>query len=236
MARQLKSSEEELKKLTILQERERLANELHDSLAQDLAFLRLKLIEAKQILNSSASAEAKKALNEILDAIDAAYQELRQAIFGLHTLQSRQSLGLITALREYLRDFSAVRHMPLELHPSDPPVIALRPEVEAQLFRIIHEALTNIIKHANASRGTVTIEKDERLARVTIADDGEGLWAKNAADKQLHFGLRTMKDRAEGVGGKLSIRSDPGRGTSVVVELPLAQELANGNYPGTARG
>lgn len=236
MARQLKSSEEELKKLAILQERERLAHELHDSLAQDLAFVRLKLIEAKEILNSSASAEAKRAVNEILEAIDVAYQELRQAIFGLHTLSSKPSGGLIAVLREYLRDFSAVRHMPLELHPADPPSISLRPEVEAQLFRILHEALTNIVKHAHASRGTVTIEKDQTLMRVTITDDGEGSWARDGADKQLHFGLRTMKDRAEGVGGTLSIRSGSGKGTSVVVELPLAQELANGSHSNIARG
>src|SRR5262245_43372872 len=223
MAGQLKAHDEKSKGLAILEERERLASELHDNLAQDLAFLRIKLIDAERSLCGSASLGAKQLLKELFPIVDEAYQNLREAIFGLRALASRNDVGLVTALSDFLRDFSEVRKISVDLKVDHPEVIIFSSQVEIQLIRIIHEALTNIVKHAHATRGKITIESDNDTAAITIEDDGNGFCENKSAEPNLHFGLQTMKDRAESVGGALSVCRSPGRGTRVTIQLPLAR-------------
>jgi nitrate/nitrite-specific signal transduction histidine kinase len=235
MAGQLRVHDEKSKGLAILEERERLASELHDNLAQDLAFLRIKLIDAERNLSGNASLEAKQLLNELFPIVDEAYQNLREAIFGLRALASRNDVGLVAALSDFLKDFSEVRKISVDLKVDHPEVIIFSSQVEIQLIRIIHEALTNIVKHAHATRGKITIENDNDTAAITIEDDGKGFWENRNAEPNLHFGFQTMKDRAESVGGALSVCSSPGRGTRVTIQLPLARHNSNENHSVVAR-
>ncbi len=221
MAKQLREHEEKLKGLAMLEERERLACELHDSLAQDLACFRLKLIEADTSLGKRASTQTKNILTELFKTVDEAYRNLRESIFGLRTLALGNQPGLVAALDDYLRDFSEVKGLPVELKVDHPETINFSSPVEIQLIRIIHEALTNIVKHADATKGKVTIVADGEMANITIADDGRG-FADRTSETHLRFGLKTMKDRVKSAGGKLSISSKPGQGTQVLVQLPLA--------------
>jgi signal transduction histidine kinase len=230
MAAQLKAHEEKSKGLAILEERERLASELHDNLAQDLAFLRIKLIDAERNLCGNASLGAKQLLKELFPIVDEAYQNLREAIFGLRALASRNHVGLVTALADFLKDFSEVRKIPVDLKVDHPEVIIFSSEVEIQLIRIIHEALTNIVKHAHATRGKITIENDNDTAAIAIEDDGKGFCEGKSPEPSLHFGLQTMKDRAESVGGGLSVCSSPGRGTRLTIQLPLAKPNSDENH------
>src|SRR5215475_8831310 len=230
MAAQLKAHDEKSKGLAILEERERLASELHDNLAQDLAFLRIKLIDAERNLCGSSSFGAKQLLKELFPIVDEAYQDLREAIFGLRALASRNDVGLVVALSDFLKDFSEVRKISVDLKVDHPEVVMFSSQVEAQLIRIIHEALTNIVKHAHATRGKITIESDNDSAAITIEDDGKGFCENRNAEPNLHFGLQTMKDRAESVGGALSVFSSPGRGTRVTIQLPLARHNVDENH------
>jgi len=224
MAQQLREHEERLKGLVILEERERLARELHDDLAQDLAFLRLKLIEADRSLGPSTSTDTRRLVREMFSIVDGAYQNLRQAIFGLRALDLETSGGLIPALTDYLSDFSEVRKIPVALQVSDASALTLLPQAETQLIRIIHEALTNIVKHAEASKGIVKLDKDGDTARITVEDDGKGfVIEKKISEDGFHFGLQTMKGRAEAVGGTLTLQSAPGQGTRVIIRLPLVR-------------
>src|SRR2546428_6049285 len=224
MAGQLKEHQDKQKGLAILDERERLACELHDSLAQDLAFLRIKLIEAERSFGGNASTETNNLLRELFQIVDEAYQKLRECIIRLRALALKNHVGIVAALADYLRDFSDVRKIPVELKVDHPETINFSSQVEIQLIRIIHEALTNIVKHARATKGKITIENDNDAATITIEDDGRGFFTDRTSETSLRFGLETMKDRAKSVGGKLGINSVPGRGTQVIIRLPLAQQ------------
>lgn len=219
MTDRLKAHEESSKGLATLEERERLAQELHDSLAQDLALLRLKVIEVEQTLVPADREAVAGTLTEMGKIVDNAYENVRQAIFGLRTMVSR-SLGLVPTLTEYLHDFSELRKIPVDFKIDGAHAFRFRPQVEIQLIRIVHEACTNVFKHAGANCCAVKFECDQGFAKVTIEDDGKGFFADEVMGRGLHFGLQTMRERAEGVGGSLAIESVPGGGTKVTVRLP----------------
>jgi len=129
--------------------------------------------------------------------------------------------SLIPALTQYLHEFSEHR-IPIDLIIRDSEPIALAPQAEIQLIRIVHEALTNIFKHAQATKGAVMVERERDTITVTIEDDGKGFFVEQATGKGLHFGLQTMRESAEGVAGTLAIESAPGKGTRVILRLPVA--------------
>src|SRR4029077_14427276 len=113
MALQIKAQQETLKGQAILEERQRLAAELHDNLAQDLAFLRIKLIDWERSAPASR-ASAKQLFDELLPIVDEAYKNLREAIFDLRALALRSQVGLISALGDFLSDFSEVKNLPVD--------------------------------------------------------------------------------------------------------------------------
>jgi len=227
MVEQLKEHEEKLKGLAILEERERLACELHDSLAQDLAFLRLKLIEAEGSLREDTHTEGKDLVKELFQIVDEAYQDLRESIYGLRALALKNHAGIVSVLTDYLHDFSEVRKIPVELKVDHPEAVRFSPQVEIQFVRIIHEALTNIVKHARATKGRITIEADDDNATINIEDDGDGFSQDSVSENGHHFGFETMRDRANSVGGKISINSTPKKGTVVTIRLPLTRQRSN---------
>ncbi|MBI2088153.1 MAG: HAMP domain-containing protein [Deltaproteobacteria bacterium] len=219
MTDRLKTHEESLKGLATLEERERIAQELHDSLTQDLALLRLKVIDMEQTLLPSDRQAVAETLTEMRKIVDNAYEDVRQAIFGLRTMVSK-GLGFIPTLTEYLHDFSELRKIPVDFKIDGAHAFRFRPQVEIQLIRIIHEAVTNVFKHARATRTEVKFEREGEFAKVSIEDNGQGFRPQEVKRNGLHFGLQTMRERAEGVGGSLVVETVPGRGTKVTVRLP----------------
>lgn len=220
MTARLKEHEEKLKALATWEERERLAQELHDSLAQDLALLHLKIVEADHTIATDGVLKGIETLKEMRKIADGAYEDVRQAIFGLRSMVSK-SLGLIPTLTEYLHEFSELRKIPVDLRVDDADGIGFSPQVEIQMIRIIHEALANVFRHAEATRSLVRFVRDGDFGKLIIEDDGKGFLPEEAAGKGLHFGLQTMRERAEGVGGRLTIDTAPGKGTRVIVHLPF---------------
>ncbi len=234
MAKELHKHEESLKGTATIEERERLAQELHDSIAQDLALIHLKLAEVEGAIHSTGNPAAEETVREVRKIAGDSYENVRQAIFGLRTTAVK-NLPFVAALREYLREFSQRIHIPIDLRIQDSELKGLSPLAEIQLIRIIHESLSNVFKHAQATTSNVTFQRDGNLLRVTVEDNGRGFAANQIADPKFHFGLQTMKERAEALGGRCTIDSAPGKGTRVVVLFPF-QEDTNETNPAAAGG
>ena len=200
-----------------LQERERLAREMHDGFAQYLALLNLKLQAALAL--SELPERTSSALREMSDVTQQAYQDVRHTIFGLRTFVSR-GLGFEPALAEYLHEFSEQSRIAVDLEVVDGSLAALPRDAELQVVRIIQEALANVRKHAAAANARVRIRPEGEGIQVSIEDDGVGCDPARGRAGGLHFGLQTMRERAEGLGGSLELRSAPGRGTCVIASIP----------------
>ncbi|MFQ5847044.1 MAG: ATP-binding protein [Candidatus Methylomirabilales bacterium] len=197
----------------VLEERERLAREMHDGLAQALGVI---LVKAR-----ADDMSERHALTEIEGIAHKAYQEVRQAIFGLRMMVTRQ-LGLIPTLGEYLHDFSLGSGLPVDLRVEGEGEVRVAPDAEIQLVRILQEALANSRKHSSATRAWVTVVTGTDHLEVEVGDDGRGFDPTVAsAGGRRGFGLQTMRERARSVGGDLQIHSAPGRGTKVRIRLPL---------------
>jgi signal transduction histidine kinase len=224
MAERLRDHEEKLKGLATLEERERIAQELHDSLAQDVGLIHLKIAEAEQVLRTGDASSAKETLKEMRKTAGEAYDNVRQAIFGLRTMVSK-SLGFIPTLTEYLHDFSEQRGIAVDLKVSGNGDAGFSAQAEIQLIRIIHEALTNVFKHAGATRSEVRFEREGKFSKVIIEDNGKGFRLGEVMENGLQFGLKTMEERARVVNGDLKIETEPGKGTRVIVLLPLEEKI-----------
>jgi len=214
----------EVRSLATIQERERIAREIHDGFAQAVGFLHLRLKTLEDRLGSGSRPPTLAELTDVRVVAKRAYEEVRQSIFGLRTAVPKE-LGLIPTLAEYLREFSQQSGILTGLQDGDARVTRFSPEAEVQLIRVIQEALANVRKHAGARHAWVTFAFDGDTGRVTIADDGIGFRAESVnGNNGRRFGLRIMRERAEGLGGSLEVRSTPGQGTQVVASIPLMKQ------------
>jgi len=210
--------------LATVAERERIARELHDSLAQILGLVRLQAGTARARLAGEDAAGVAACLEAIDSAAADAYADVREAILGFRSRVTEQR-DLVGALGLYLERYELQSGLRARLEMGEGVQAArVMPAAEAQLLRIIQEALANVRKHAESRSATVRLELagDGAAARmrVSVRDDGRGFDAGHRPSG-LHFGLESMRERAAAVGGTLAIESAPGRGTCVVVELPL---------------
>ncbi len=205
--------------IAVIKERQRISRELHDSLAQTLGYLHMQIADLERRVGEGDRVRVDAELSKLRGVARGAYEEARQAIFGLRSMVSR-SLGLIPTLTEYLHDWSRRTGIAVDLAAGADENLVLAPVIEVQLIGIIQEALANVRKHAGARRVVVSVESDAAAARVAIHDDGRGFDPDEAA--AASFGIATMRERAETVGGKLTLSAWPGQGARVEVELPLA--------------
>jgi nitrate/nitrite-specific signal transduction histidine kinase len=212
---------DDVKSLATIRERERIAREIHDGFAQNVGFLHLRLKTLEDRLRAGNQPPTLVELTNMRIVAKRVYADARQSILGLRTVIPRE-LGLIPALAAYLREFSQQSGIATELRDGDARAARFSAEAEVQIIRVIQEALANVRKHAGARHAWVTFTFDEEVGRVTVADDGIGFHADTVrGDSASHFGLRTMRERAEGAGGQLEVCSAPGAGTRVVAHIPL---------------
>ncbi len=206
--------------LAVLQERERVAREVHDGLAQTLGYLNVQMGIVDHLLSTGKPAKAQAEIEEMALVTREAYQDLRQAVVDLRTPLSSTG-GLRRTLREYVEKFSRQTGIAchFEGHRGAPAI--LPPTAEVQLVRIVQEALTNVKKHAPGSEVWLSVEATSREARVAVRDSGPGFDLESAVMRGGQFGLHTMRERAESVGGTLRIDTRPGAGTTVEVVVPL---------------
>jgi signal transduction histidine kinase len=206
---------EDSRSLAMSEERERLARELHDALNQSLFSLSLTARAAARHIATDPDRAAVE-LNEIAVLSRQAMTELRAVVDGLRTPDVERD-GLVPAIRSLADLLSRVHHIEIDVVADGEP--GLEGRAEHEVFRIVQEALTNAVRHSQAARVTVTVANGDGLD-VTIHDDGHGFepGARNVRGKRL--GLTSMRDRASGLGGRLTIESDPGRGSTVRLEVP----------------
>jgi len=211
---------ESQRQVAILEERERLSREMHDSLAQVLGILQLKARSTRRMLAQEGVARAEAELGEMEDVAHEAYQDVREAILGLRDSISPE-IGLIGTIRSYLQRYSRQAGIATDLEVADGAPASLGPEFEVQLVRVIQEALTNVRKHANADRAVVRIGRDGDDVTISIEDNGRGFDPGVIEANGHQFGIRSMHERVERVGGRLVIESAPGEGTKVRIYFPL---------------
>jgi len=208
---------EQAQSLGVLEERQRLARELHDSVSQALYGIALGARTARTLLNRDPARVADP-LDYVLNLAEAGLTEMRALIFELRPeLLATEGLG---AALGKMADAIRVRHrLAVELDLGD-ELSASLPTKEA-LYRIVQEATNNAIKHAHASQLTITLSSDDRGYRLAVRDDGVGFDPQGQFDG--HFGLTSMRERASRLGGKVEMTSAPGAGTTIAVSLPLTR-------------
>ena len=207
----------------VSEERTRIACDIHDGLIQTLVGLNYKL-DLCQTLAGRDSAQCLKVLTEIKTQLKSSIEEARYVIFNLRPLFSGQ-LDMIPALKNYLKSFEAQAHIKTVFR-SEGHERALDSKTKIFLFRIIQESLSNIHKHAKATRAEVSVDIQNDRVRTTIVDNGTGFDAGTALQNTFtwdSFGLRAIIERARIIGGDANIESHHGNGTRITVECPINQ-------------
>lgn len=205
-----------------LEERQRLARELHDSVSQALYGIALGTRSARSQLEKNPERVAER-LDYVMNMAEAAIGEMRALIFELRP-ETLEQEGLVMALAKQASALHA-RHG-LEVNANLGPEPRLAFTEKQALYRVVQEAFHNIVKHARASRVDLELTHDPAgNLLLAVSDDGAGFDASGPA-RPGHFGLSTMRERAESVGGTFRLSSAPGEGTSIHVSLPIAQRDA----------
>ncbi|HEY51664.1 MAG TPA: sensor histidine kinase [Dehalococcoidia bacterium] len=203
----------------IIEERRRIAREIHDGVAQSLSYLNLKTKSVSDLLTSKDTVQALTELNEIRDVVQDTYEDIRESIDQLST--EIRSVSILAALGNYVREFSSNNGIPVKFEISK-PFAQLSPVAELQLLRIGQEALTNVRRHAMASGVEVTLRNTEDAVEMIVKDDGQGFELEELEKYPPGYhGLTIIKERAEGLGGNLFITTAPGQGTEVKIRLPV---------------
>jgi two-component system nitrate/nitrite sensor histidine kinase NarX len=220
-ARLAEQQKQQAEQAAVAAERDRLAAELHDNLAQTLSFLNLKSDRVREMIESQRDAPARTAaeLAEMKRAIDTAYGQVRAALAGLR--EAAPTADDLWARREAcVAEARAASPASIELQIADASALALPRLVQTQVYHIMREALINARRHAQAQHVQITVERCNGSAQFTIADDGCG-FRPTDVDPQQHLGLTIMRTRAERCGGSLDVKSEPGYGTQIVARLPM---------------
>ena len=200
-----------LEQLATNRERNRLAAELHDTLAHTLSGLSINLEAIKTVVQPT-QVEAQKMLDYSLNTTRLGLDETRRVLKALRA-GPLEDLGLKLALHNLVQAASARCSIPVLLNcPDQLPVLPM--DVEQSIYRITQEGLENIVRHANASRAEVNVEVKTEKLELTIYDDGVGFDPGQAPNEEK-FGLQGLQERAASVGGKLVVESQPGSGTTV---------------------
>ncbi len=208
--------------MATLEERDRLARELHDNLAQKLGYLNIKASITDSWLNKGAVREAHSSLFELQQIIQEAYTDVREGIFNLRMTDAAQQ-GLVETLHKYLAKYREHYGVNARLSIAKGFQAHLRADAEIQVMRIVQEALMNVRKHAETREVFVSLEQVDHHIQVVVEDAGRGFDSQQVLNPgDSHFGLQIMRERAESVGGKLEIQSQPGLGTRLTLSIPLA--------------
>ncbi len=207
---------ERSRELSVVEERNRLAREFHDSVSQTLFSMSL-VADAAAMLVERDAAQAKAKLEELREMARTAVQEMRSLIFELRPAELEAD-GLTATLRKHLEVLRRVYGTEIGFKESG--WVRPQPAVELEIYRIAQEALSNALKHAQAGRIEVELTLTKGTARLAVSDDGAGFDPADAQIRATRLGITSMEERAEALGGQLSIESDP-QGTRVELEVPL---------------
>lgn len=203
------------KEMAVSEERNLLAQELHDSIAQSLAFLNIQVQMLHEDLHQGHTAEALQGLEQIREGVQESYDDVRELLVHFRTRIGDTSLE--TALGNAVEKFEAQTRIRTTYSSKGVPPV-LMPEQVLQIMHIVQEALSNVRKHARASNVDVELT-GEGKCNISIRDDGAGFDAEHDAG-ETHVGLRIMRERAHRIGAELTLESTPGQGTHICLGLP----------------
>ncbi len=205
--------------LLSLKERERIAREMHDGVAQNLAVLKLETYKLKGMAETGDVPLAGE-LDVIDKLINQTYLEVRQTLYDLR-VSHRLEEGFWPTVEQQVSEFQRQTGVQVGLTLPDPPEEPWSQLASVQILRIIQEALTNVRKHSAARRVDIACARRGHLMELTIRDDGCGFSTSPDGTPSGHYGLQVMLERAETIGGRLRVESEPGEGTTVVLSIPV---------------
>ncbi len=203
--------------VAVLEERQRLSRELHDSVTQALYSVTLFADAATRLLSAGNSAGALEHLHQVRNTSQEALREMRLLIFELRPLDLQEQ-GLVAALKARLAAVESRVGLAVEFQVEGEKRLPV--DIEDVLYRVAHEALNNVLKHAHARHATIRLQLGEFRVRLEVDDDGIG-FDPIAARAAGGLGLGGMSERVERSGGTLEVESAPGQGTRVRVEVPV---------------
>lgn len=204
------------KEAAVAQERTFIARELHDSIAQSLAFLKIQVQLMRDAVSRRDMAEVDKTLGEIDAGVRESYGDVRELLMHFRTRTNAEDIepALQTTLRKFEHQTGLQTHF--SMHGNGLP---LAPDVQVQVLHIVQEALSNVRKHARASQVWLDVQQYPAW-RFSVRDDGIGFDADGPARGETHVGLRIMSERAQRIGAQLDVDAQPGSGTTVTLKLP----------------
>ena len=217
----------QLQSFSIIEERGRIAREMHDGLAQVLGYLNLQVQTLETLLKRGKQEALQAELEQMRQAVQAAHADVRENILSLRTTLANEK-GLASAIDEYLNEFGIQTRIEARFINEVEGPLNLASLAEVQLVCILQETLTNVRKHAQANFVSVRIAQKHNANQceyllMEVVDDGVGFVSQTGGKRS--FGLQTMHERAQAVGGELQVQSVPGQGTSISCRLPcLAEE------------
>ena len=212
------------KEAAVSQERTFLARELHDSIAQSLAFLKIQVGFMRDALAAGDAKQAHKTLGEIDTGVRECYGDVRELLVHFRTRANTEDIepALLTTLRKFEHQSGLATALRMEGQG-----MPLAPDLQVQVLHIVQEALSNVRKHARATQVWLDVQQQPQW-RFEVRDDGEGFAAGEGTSDETHVGLGIMAERAERIGASLDVLSRPGHGTSVVLTLAATASAAPG--------
>ena len=215
---------EQIQDLSILEERDRIAREMHDGMAQVLGYVNAKAFAVRKLLAEGHISEAEEYLSQLEEAARDVYADVREGVLALRTTAVGDG-GLIDTISDYLEKYTRQSGVQVRYQATGSVAdVSLPASVDLQVMRIIQEALSNVRKHSRAKDVEVTLASENGHLAILVADKGRGFDVSGAARGEWpRFGLQTMRERAESIRATFEVESEPGEGTTVRVTIPLAE-------------
>jgi len=214
--------EREHVRTAVMSERQSMAAEVHDSIGQTLAFVKLRMPLLQEAITAHDESAALRYAADVRRAVTDAHAGVRELLTNFRA--PMDPLGLRHALQFSINEFESATGIELAFHDRAPG-LALTSVQEVQLFRILQEALTNIARHAAARHAWLTIDRRGEGVEIVVEDDGQGVPPGNAVARESHYGIEIMRRRAAKLGGQIEIGQRVGGGTRVRVCVPMAPDV-----------
>jgi two-component system nitrate/nitrite sensor histidine kinase NarX len=218
------------RELAVYEERSLIARELHDSIAQSLAYLNIQVQMLEDSLQRDARGELSEVLGNIREGVRESYDDVRELLTHFRArVKQEEDVGV--ALQRMLVRFGVQSGLTTEFSDTGTGV-PLHAETQLQVLHILQEALSNVRRHAGATHVRLAVHRDA-VYRFAVTDDGCGFDAEAVPGvTETHIGLRIIRERAEGIGANIELHSQPGAGTTVVLTLPVGQGMDGSAVPG----
>ncbi|GKU76901.1 signal transduction histidine-protein kinase/phosphatase DegS [Paenibacillus sp. L3-i20] len=212
------------------EERKRIAREIHDGPAQSLANIVLRTEIAERMLIKQQFELVQDELVDLKSQVRSGLEEIRKIIFNLRPM-ALDDLGLVPALRKFAQDFEEKSRIRTKFDLLGKEV-RMPSAMEAAIYRMVQEAFSNVLKHANASYVSLEISYSSQIISITIQDNGIGFLVGSVdqpTSRHSHFGLVGMRERVELIEGRMDIDSKTGQGTKIVIDIPTTSEQRKEN-------